>query len=229
MPSNTLQKYVRQLPAQHDAGCCTANASLIAAEMMMSDKFAPLSRLYVYYMARKVQDRLNRRGVELKATLNALMEFGTCQDRYWPFGSSRVNLEPSEQARIDALNYRLDSFLEIGIDEFKNSIDAGISIIIGIQTGRMFWKLAGPLTDQAYVPVNSLDNRQSYGHAVTVVGYDDNLGSGSWIIANSLGLKWGDNGYGAIPYSCQSDIREAYIMNGFAGIIPEEKFLRFDK
>lgn len=223
MLSNTLQQHVRQLPSQFTVGCCTANASLIAAEMILDDKFVPLSRLYLYYNTRKMQNRLNRKGAELKATLEALIEFGTCHDRYWPFGINRVELEPSEQACKDALNYRLDSFSEIDIDDFKKSIDSYNPIIIGIQTGRMFWKLKGLLTEQVYKPINSLDNRQSYGHAVAIVGYDDDLGNGSWIIANSLGLKWGDKGYGAIPYYCNSDIREAYIMNDFAGIIPGRK------
>jgi C1A family cysteine protease len=55
------------------------------------------------------------------------------------------------------------------------------------------------------------------------VGYDDEIGDGSWIIANSIGPKWGDHGYGVIPYSCVSNIGEAYILNNFAGSIPGKK------
>ena len=41
-------------------------------------------------------------------------------------------------------------------------------------------------------------------HAVTIVGWDDTLGgSGCWIMRNSWGAGWGDNGYMYIRYGCQ--------------------------
>jgi C1A family cysteine protease len=40
-------------------------------------------------------------------------------------------------------------------------------------------------------------------HAVTLVGWDDNLGSnGAWILRNSWGPNWGDDGYMYIEYGC---------------------------
>lgn len=37
-----------------------------------------------------------------------------------------------------------------------------------------------------------------WGHAVVIIGYDDN--TQSWIIRNSWGINWGDEGYGSVPY-----------------------------
>ena len=42
-------------------------------------------------------------------------------------------------------------------------------------------------------------------HAVLIVGWDDNMcgGQGAWIVKNSWGIDWGDNGYFYMPYgSC---------------------------
>jgi C1A family cysteine protease len=86
-----------------------------------------------------------------------------------------------------------------------------------MNTGRQFWRLNGPIANQAYKPINDTDNRQSRGHAVVVIGYSDTLAGGSWIIANSLGLKWGDGGYAAIPYACNKDIGESFALISFAG------------
>lgn len=37
-------------------------------------------------------------------------------------------------------------------------------------------------------------------HAVTIVGWDDNLGGGCWIVRNSWGRGWGEGGYMNITY-----------------------------
>jgi len=42
-----------------------------------------------------------------------------------------------------------------------------------------------------------------HNHFVTLVGWDDNLGSeGAWILRNSYGPYWGENGYMYIEYGC---------------------------
>jgi len=39
-------------------------------------------------------------------------------------------------------------------------------------------------------------------HGVVLVGWDDNQGGGVWIMRNSWGAGWGENGYMLIPYGC---------------------------
>ena len=42
-------------------------------------------------------------------------------------------------------------------------------------------------------------------HEVLIVGWDDNLGShGAWIIKNSWGTNWGDDGYISLAYGCNN-------------------------
>jgi len=115
------------------------------------------------------------------------------------------------------------------VHEFNTYLDQSIPIIVGVRTGSKFWKLSGELSSQNYVPVNDTDNRLARGHAVTIVGNDPNIMGGSWIIANSLGPKWGSNGYGILPYTCSVDIGESYIIQSFAGIPAGKNFQRIDK
>lgn len=213
------------MPSQYHIGCCTASASLVAAEMIMAmgGKNVPLSRLFVYYMTRKMQGRVGEKGTDLKSTLECMVRFGVSPELHWSFGYNKVDIEPSMQSKDEAAHYRLHSFDPVRANQFMESIDNNMPIVIGMFTGRMFWKMSGPLAEQAYKPVNLDDNRRSNGHAVTIIGYDDSINNGSWIVANSLGPKWGDHGFGAIPYSCTVDIGEAYVLNGFAGITPERK------
>lgn len=41
-------------------------------------------------------------------------------------------------------------------------------------------------------------------HDVLLVGWDDTLGGGVWIVKNSWGFDWGNAGFGLLPYGCGS-------------------------
>ena len=150
-------------------------------------------------------------------------------DRTWPFSFDRVNIEPNLIAVAEASQLKINSYQRIDATSYKDFLHRGYPIIIGFFTGRMFWKMKGPLANQLYKPINTEDNRKFRGHAATIIGYDDTLLGGSWIIANSLGLTWGDHGLGLLPYDCCVDIGESYVITQVAGKTPEKKFLRIDK
>lgn len=220
-----LRQYAGYLQPQGNIGCCTASATLKAAEIICniegrSDHF---SRLFVYYMTRKLSGRLNQVGAELKDTLAAVKDYGVCVERSWPFSHQRLNIEPSQQVQSEAMYNRISSYDNVISHDFNALLENRIPIIIGLRTGRLFWKLKGELADQAYKSINTSDNRISHGHAVVIVGYNNSLLGGSWIIANSLGPAWGHRGYGALPYECRGDIGEAYVIREFSGVLVGKK------
>lgn len=215
-----LRENIYYLPSQENIGCCTASATLLAAEMLcnVKQKREVFSRLFLYYFTRKDQDRIGKRGAELSATLNAFELHGVCRDHAWPLLSSRENTEPNHIAIDEAKNFKLEEFCSVSTSDIRYQLDNKMPVVVGMMTGRKFWKLSGRLDTHDYEPVNEVSNRASLGHAVTIVGYNDSLNGGSLIIANSLGARWGDKGYGAIPYSCIDDIGEAYSIIKFAGM-----------
>jgi len=210
------------LPDQHNIGCCAASASLLAAEIILADN-SRLSRLFTYYLARKSKNRIGQNGAELKDTLDSMCQYGVATDKTWPFSFNRVNTEPSVAAFSEATRLKLRSYIWVSTDSFKEYLHKGIPIIAGLHTGKLFWKMKGPLSKQVYKSINTTDNRKFRDHAITIIGYDDNLLGGSWIIANSLGLTWGDHGIGILPYECNTDIGESYAITDFAGITPGKK------
>jgi len=210
------------MQSQDNVGCCTASAVLLAAEMLSAKAGKPvnLSRLFVYYMTRKLQGRLGQRGAELKSTFDALSQYGVCIEQFWPFSPHRVDNEPNARA-VQNAKYKIYEYENVSPDNFNLMLNKGIPIVIGMHTGRLFWSMRGELHEQIYKPVNDIDNRLTQGHAVTIVGYDEKIQNGSWIIANSLGLRWGYRGCGILPYSCYVDIGESYVIRNFAGISAE--------
>ena len=228
MESASLRSQIYRLPTQGGLECCAANAVLLASEIMLGKRII-FSRLYLYYMTRKLRDDLSLTGVRLQQTFQAFQQYGACLEDDWPLVLGKVNTEPTEYAIREASYCKLKSFKSIPIDQYKSCIDNKTPIILGMSTGEKFWFLRGRLEDQRYKPINGTDNRQSKGHAVVCVGYDDNLNGGSWIIANSLGAIWGSHGYAAIPYECGINIGESYIITGFDGIPLDKKISHFDK
>lgn len=179
-----------------------------------------LSRLFAYYMARKIKNRIGHNGAELGDTLEAMIQYGVATDKTWPFAYNRVNIEPNVAAFTEASQYKIGAYGWAVRDSFKDYLHQGIPIIIGLHTGRLFWKMKGPLSSLNYKSINTDDNRKYRGHAVTIIGYNDEFLNGSWIIGNSLGLTWGDHGLGVLPYECHRDIGESYVITEFAGITP---------
>lgn len=214
----SLRPYINYIQPQMGVDCCTASATLLAVEIMMSTKGITLnfSRLFLYYMTRKLQGRLGKKGAELKTTLEALMQYGVPPERHWPFAVSRVETVPHPPAFTEAAHYRLLTYKWVLPDEFKEYLTKNIPIIVGLRTGKLFWNLSGEFCNHQYKPINNTDNPESIGHAVTIIGYDDTLYGGSWIIANSTGPKWGYQGYAVIPYSCNIDIGESYVITDFS-------------
>lgn len=220
-----LRQYIKLLPSQENIPCCTASATLTAIEILLSvnSVYINFSRLFLYYNTRKIQGRLGFKGAELKSTMKALDEFGCCKEITWPLNFHRIEKEPAMKAYNEAENFKGLIYTELSDINFKKYLDMNIPVVIGMYIGRKFLKLAGSIHEQQYYPVNNEDNRVSRGHALAIIGYDDNLCGGSWIVANSMGLRWGDKGIGIIPYSCNIDIGEAYSIESIAGYTTGKK------
>jgi C1A family cysteine protease len=207
-----LSTYITYLPSQDNVDCCTASAALLSLEIMMSvrGKTAYYSRLFTYYMTRQLQNRLGQKGADLLTTMESLKN-GVCSNDKWPFRFDRTNIHPNAIAMQDAALRRVLSYEQVSPENFNNYLDRSIPVIVGMFTGRKFWKLKGQLSEQGYIPINNTDNRISKGHAVPIVGYN---GDG-WIIANSKGPKWGQKGLGLLPYECARDMGESFIISNF--------------
>jgi len=169
-------------------------------------------------MTRKRQNRIGQIGAELGATLETLNNVGCCTDKLWPFIPSRVDKLPNNNCLEEANQYKCLDYETIHVDNFNLYLKQNIPIVIGMHIGRKFLKLKGSLQEQLYYPINDIDNRPSHGHAMVIIGFDEKLNNGSWIVANSMGLRWGDKGFGVIPYSCGIDIGEAYAIRSIAGL-----------
>jgi C1A family cysteine protease len=154
-------------------------------------------------------------GLYYYKTMEFLQKSGVAPWSSMPYTDKDYKKQPPESAKKEALNYKIKSFSRLNIknpDDMKRVLAGGNVVLFGIIIDDAFYKLKGS-------DVYDENGGQSYGgHAMTIVGYDDNKTSksgkkGAFRFQNSWGTNWADKGFGWISYPMLAKVgQEAYAM-----------------
>ncbi|MCK5896236.1 MAG: DUF4214 domain-containing protein, partial [Cocleimonas sp.] len=142
-------------------------------------------------------------GTRIIDAMNLIVDNGAATLSTMPYNETDFKTQPSSVAVDEAKNYKaqrvdtLHSILEI-----KNSLarkdPVAISMWVNPDVMAFGWTEQDAVMNS--VPTGVDNNPNSGGHAVTIVGYDDNRYGGAFKIINSWGSNWGDQGYFWMPY-----------------------------
>lgn len=149
-----------------------------------------------------------------------LVDNGCATYAEFPY-TTNITKWPSEQIYMNALKYRSNEFFYInatnmtGIQNIKQYIADGNVAVLGIDVFPNFDNIS--LYEYTYCSADKSGSSRG-GHAVTIVGYDDNKvthdGVGAFKVVNSWGTSWGLSGYFWMSYTAVMDWqlsgREAY-------------------
>ena len=114
--------------------------------------------------------------------------------------SSRVRASAAENA---ILGWRAIKYGQI--ETVKGELYRGNPVVVGMSVPDSFGKVRGPTI---FSDVNSTSRG---GHAMTIVGYDQQRGA--FKVLNSWGTGWGDGGYGWVDYESMAlRGKEYYVM-----------------
>ncbi|CAF2063912.1 unnamed protein product [Rotaria magnacalcarata] len=204
-PKVDLRKDMTRVEDQSKIGSCAANALAGAYEYLTkkdNGRNTDVSRLFIYYNARAKNKRFGSvtdSGCSMTSAIEALEEFGTCLESMWAYEVSKVNTRPNDQAYQEAKNHTISEAFEVDINlfEMKSCLAQGYPFAFGLRLYSSFDKA----TETGLVPMPdvSAKTRKTHGcHALLAVGYSDR--SKVFIVRNSWGEKWGENGYCYIPY-----------------------------
>lgn len=197
-----LREWDSSIEDQGDLGSCVGNAIANAYELMVKrrspDKFVELSRLFIYYNARELEETTKEdSGVTyLRNALKAIKLCGICSEELWPYIIENFDNMPSEEAYSDAIKRRIKKYESLtSINDMLEALNMEHPIVIGLNVFDGFVSLNKEN--------NILDapkfNEISLGtHAVTIVGYS--LSERQFLIKNSFGKLWGDNGYAWVTF-----------------------------
>jgi hypothetical protein len=204
-----LRKWCSPIEDQLHLGSCVGQAIVGAFELMTNklhpEKFKDLSRLFVYYNARLLEGYVEEDvGTYVRDGIKAVHKWGICIEEKWPYLIKKFADAPNVESYIDARSRLIDSYYRINsIDDMIALLDMEIPIVTGIQVFGDFDRLGS----DAVLPLPSDKDYILGGHAVTIVGYDNDRKY--FICRNSFGEDWGDQGYFYMPY----DYTEMYAMD----------------
>ncbi len=209
-PKVDLRPFMTAIENQAATNSCAANATAGAYEYLvkrhMGEEAYDVSRLFIYYNARAVDDpdNIQDEGSILQSVIDGLQQNGACSEETWPFSEEQVNDQPSDEAYEEARQFLIEDteLVPTDLDAWKTALAAGNPIIFGIKLFGSFDKQrkAGLVP----VPTPADVGRESHGgHAMLCVGYSDP--DKVFIVRNSWGPEWGDKGYCYIPYSYMMD------------------------
>lgn len=216
---------------QGPIGSCMENALVSAIDIMMrqaNHEIAPLSRMQSYADTRVAQGSFSTdSGSAPEATLDMAVAKGLAFESSWAYNMNLLYQHPPQSVVDEAAQHKAMGWEQV--DLYQNSsgirntiaglLDQGKPVILGFRPHQYFFNEHGPLATQ----INFGTDSMNVGHAVVIVGVDDNLNGGSYIVKNSWGTGWGDGGYGTIKYTqfpspFPDDFLGAYALTGFNGL-----------
>lgn len=183
---------------------CVANAFAGAYEYLAkrnNGDSADISRLYIYYNARWLEDEQDKDcGSVMYHAIEGLKEYGACSEELWPNDETMILDEPDQPAYDHGSNFKIidAEFIETNLDLWKHTLAEGYPIAFCLNTFNSF-DAANRNKGRVPMPKPSDNVRKTHGwHAMLCVGYSDP--DKVFIVRNSWGKEWGDNGYCYIPY-----------------------------
>ena len=205
----SLQSYSPSPKSQDKLGSCTSWASAYCALTIVKSvengysvgAFDPLN-LHNRLKALRNQEACSYGNYISQASL-MLKNYGCPK-----FNSTNCGLESSSKNYSDKLyNYE---YLSIDTYSFKYAISQEKSpIVIGCTYYTESWGKMYNLINGTWN--GSLNGIEDGAHAMVIIGYDDSKNGGAFLIQNSWGSDWGDNGCFWMRYSDMNKvIYEAY-------------------
>lgn len=197
-----LREWASPVEEQWNLGSCTAQAVIGAYELLLRmhypDQFVDLSRLFLYYNARKLDGDVNDDvGAYISTAVRAIETYGLCREDLWPYDVYKFKTEPNWRCYHDAKKRTVSNVREIlSHDTIIKTLNSQCPVVVGVALYDEFYNVSETV---AVLPLPRYPNDIIGSHAMCVVGYDD--AKQQFLLRNSFGNDWGESGYFWIPYT----------------------------
>lgn len=197
-----LKSQCSKIEDQGSLGSCTAQALVGNLEYIEKTK-TNMSRLFVYYNERVIENSEDDdAGAYLRDGIKTLNKQGVCAEFWWPYNTSKVTFKPWFWCYWIGIFHKIKSYHAIdGLEEMKTCLAEGFPFVFGFTVFESFE--SEEVAKTGILPMPKKFEQVVGGHAVMAVGYDDFRQV--FIIRNSWGEGWGNEGYFYMPYAYITD------------------------
>ncbi|MBF0211861.1 MAG: hypothetical protein HQK68_13355 [Desulfamplus sp.] len=177
------------------------------------------SPAFIYNQINDGQDQ----GSYIYEALDLAVNKGVATLATMPYSAKDYITQPSAAAFSEALKFKAASWKRVsGSTQIKAALANRKPVVGGITVYQQLMELSG--SNSVY---NTAYGNNQGGHAITIVGYDDDKYGGAFKVINSWSQNWGDRGFFWMPYSFAADgiLSEAYVLEdakNSENITPEE-------
>ena len=209
----SLERFAPDRKNQGEQGSCVAWSSAYAARTIMEAASAGVDPNSIAFSPAYLYNQIkmaNCQGSLLPDAMQTMLKDGAVPLKLFPYNPNDCERQPDGQMRSFAAQYRTRGFQRLtksGDDHavdfvaIKQNLAAGAPVVIGMMVPSSFMQpMMGKKVWQPDADDNP-DHGTMGGHAMCVIGYDDNLAGGAFQVMNSWGSEWGENGLGWIRYA----------------------------
>ncbi len=186
---------------QEALGSCTAQALAGHLEFLDNHEdntYTDVSRLFIYYNERVLEGTVESvSGAAIRDGIKTLAKHGVCDEKKWPYVISRFADKPPTKCYTQALKHRIVSYHRLTtITEMLTCLSEGYPFVFGFTVYESFEN--AKTAQSGIVPMPKKSERVVGGHAVMAVGF--NQKDKRFIVRNSWGATWGQQGYFTMPF-----------------------------
>lgn len=158
---------------------------------------------YLYEKAKSDGDYACTQGTYLTKVFAVLKEVGAAPFISFPYPACG---QQTKDADATAARYRIKDYErlfnvqdgdQLKIYNVKKALSGGSPVVVGMVTPTSFFG-SGKLWEPK--PGEDPQDKTLRGHALCIIGYDDNRYGGAFRVINSFGPRWADGGYCWISY-----------------------------
>jgi C1A family cysteine protease len=214
---------MRKLPAKVDLrlkcppvydqgalGSCTANALGGAFQFGQRKQLIPNfipSRLFIYYNERVlINTVLSDSGAYIRDGIKTMNSEGVCNEKDWPYIIAQFTAKPPATLYKKAATNQVLSYMRLNnanLVQLQSCLAEGFPFVFGFTVFESFQSIG----KNGIMPMPKPSEKRLGGHAVMAVGYDDT--KKVFLVRNSWGNVWGDQGYFYMPYAYITDTNRA--------------------
>jgi hypothetical protein len=232
-----LRQWAGAIENQLGTGSCVANSSVSALELLLqkANKFVDLSRLQLYWDVREGYENLRGKdgGAYLSDAFKSASKLGIAPEAAWPFVEAMVNVKPPQSVYDTAQAMKVTKYERVAtlgnpltatqqVLRIKAMLAMGYPVTIAMNVAAEIFGMTGPLdwpTCQYTKGVANPFTDSVGGHAMCVVGYRPIGDKLFFLVENSWGSSYGEQGYFLMAADVLArDGWDAWTCTEFAGV-----------